>query len=116
LNNSYSAYQRSQAVAMAYEVIDSLRANREQVIQSGIPGGYNDEWDDRIDAMLTNGGIDVDIHPNGTAFFVRVSIAWLDDRTQLSGSLDCGALANANAGASALSADACTRLYMVSEL
>ena len=118
LRNSYSAYQRSQAVSLGYEVIDALRAAREQVVRFGIPPGFVDTWEDQVDIMLTDGAIDVDVVVNGTARFARVSIAWLDDRSELDTAIDCAALASASAEATALSTGqaACTRLSLESEL
>lgn len=90
LKNSASAYQRSQATILAYDIIDRMRVNRDQALAGnyntavGAPGGGAGvagddltDWKDLLDNALPggDGAIVVDFTGN-----VLIQIVWTDKR------------------------------------
>lgn len=70
---------RTQAVNLAYEVIDHARANRSQVALNGsLPNRIF--FENRAAALLPAGELDVAINNAGGAGIVTVTVTWLDDR------------------------------------
>lgn len=78
LHNSYSAYERSQAVSLAYEVLDRIRASRACTSCDGSVAAHEAWGDNEAAARLTQG--DLRVATNGT--IVTVTVRWLDDRLQ----------------------------------
>ncbi len=88
LRFNHSAYQNSQATALAYEIADRMRANRDNAtagnydiaIGAGPPGGGTvaatdlTDWKTALAALLPNG--DGSIVRNGT--LVEVTVQWVD--------------------------------------
>ena len=93
---SHTAHQRTHATALAYEVIDMIRANRfnyrqyitdfTQAAPSGTTMGANDirAWKQRLAAVLPNGQarVQVDVTGVGAAqqMLVRVFVRWDESR------------------------------------
>lgn len=90
LKNSASAYQRSQATILAYDIIDRLRANRAQAIG----GGYNIaigaagagagvagldlvDWKVLVGNALPGGDAAINVDGTGN---VLIQIQWMDKR------------------------------------
>lgn len=90
LKNSHSAYMRSQATWLAYDVLDRMRANRQVALAGGYnlalgaaPGGSGlaktdlSEWDTALANTLTEGDGSITMGPNGA---VTVIVQWNDSR------------------------------------
>ena len=94
LRSNHSAYQRTQATILSYDMIDRLRANRTRAIS----GNYNllladtpaagdgvapledddlDDWITSLGALLPNG--DGAVNCNG-AGYCRIDVQWDDSR------------------------------------
>lgn len=92
LKNSASAYQRTQATILAYDIIDRMRVNRVQAIAAGYniaigspPAGAGVAGDDLVDwkMLVANAlpGGDASIAVNNTGATLIV-IQWSDKRDQ----------------------------------
>jgi type IV pilus assembly protein PilV len=93
---SHTAHQRTQATALAYEVIDMIRANRfnyrqyvidfGQAAPSGTTMGANDirAWTQRLGTVLPNGQARIQVDATGVGaarrMLVRVFIRWDESR------------------------------------
>lgn len=90
LKNSASAYQRSQATILAYDMIDRMRANRIQAVAStynitygavpaaaGIAGDDLVDWKLLVENALPGGEINIVVDAQGNAL---ISIRWADKR------------------------------------
>lgn len=90
LKNSASAYQRSQATILAYDMIDRMRANRAQAVAAAYntaigaaPAGAGIAGDDLVDwkALLANalpgGDANITVNAAGNAL---ITIQWADKR------------------------------------
>ncbi|MCP1726271.1 type IV pilus assembly protein PilV [Natronospira proteinivora] len=93
LQNNHSAYLRSQATLLSYEIVDSMRANRQAALQ----GAYNldsygdtpngngneavtwdlDDWLSNLDNTLPEGQGRIRVQSDGR---VTVRVRWLDER------------------------------------
>lgn len=90
LQNNHSAYVRSQASLLSYDIVDSMRANR----SSAVNGNYNvnfgatlgggaqasidvNTWVDSLNDVLPNGQGRIQVNANGVA---TVSVRWDEDR------------------------------------
>lgn len=98
LKNSASAYQRTQATILAYDIIDRMRANRVQAVagayniaigsppaSAGVAGDDLVDWKDLIENALPGGDAAINVDGTGNAL---ISIEWSDKRDRsASGSL-----------------------------
>lgn len=76
LQTNHSAYLRTQATNIAYEMLDTWRANRREVLNgASLPGDFS-EWQARVSAVLPGGGLTVE--RAGELF--TVAIVWGDGR------------------------------------
>jgi len=94
LKANQSAYLRSQATILAYELADAMRAQRVQALDGGFDdtaGGYRAAWDARLPLILGEGAVGTVERVDNT---VQITISWNDQR---------GAVVD---GAGVLSADA----------
>lgn len=94
VRNNHSAYHRSQATWLAYDVIDRIRANREAALapannfnialgtssstSTGIVGGEINAWKGRLAAALPAGDGSVAVVPATRR--VTVVVRWNDSR------------------------------------
>lgn len=90
LKQNHNAYLRSQATFLAHDMVERLRANRQQAIDgaydvgfggtggSGLAASDLDQWQDLVDALLPagDGAVDVD----GASGLATVSVRWDDSR------------------------------------
>lgn len=90
LKNSVSAYQRSQATILAYDMIDRMRANRTQAIGgiynitigspaagSGVAGQDILDWKTLVGNALPGGDAAINVDGTGN---VLIQIQWVDKR------------------------------------
>lgn len=90
LKNSHSAYQRTQATWLAYDVLDRMRANRAVALAGGYnlalgatPGGSAlaaadlSEWDAALSNTLPVGDGSIAVTANGRATII---VQWNDAR------------------------------------
>jgi len=90
LKNSASAYQRSQATILAYDMIDRMRANRAQAVGgiynialgaspggSGIAGADLVNWKTLVQNALPGGDAAINVDGTGNAL---ITIQWADKR------------------------------------
>lgn len=90
LKNSASAYQRSQATILAYDMIDRMRANRTQAIGgnynitigspgagSGVAGQDILDWKTLVGNALPGGDAAINVDGTGNAL---IQIQWVDKR------------------------------------
>lgn len=85
LKNNHSAYMRSQASLLAYDIIDTMRADRERALSGAFNVAEADTpasdspsapWVQRIEAVLPSGLGMVDVNER----MVTVTLAWDDTR------------------------------------
>lgn len=90
LKNSASAYQRSQATILAYDMIDRMRANRGQAVAgfynitiggtsagAGIAGADLVDWKALVGNALPGGDASITVDGTGN---VLITIQWADKR------------------------------------
>jgi type IV pilus assembly protein PilV len=83
LKNNNSAYQRSQATMLTYDIVDRMRANRPNLasypVAMGSAGTYQDviSWKNNVSAALPDGKASVVVDLNGIA---TITIQWDDNR------------------------------------
>lgn len=90
LKNSASAYQRSQATILAYDIIDRMRVNRVQAVGgaynvaiagsgggSGIAADDLSDWKATLGQALPGGDGAISVDANGNAL---IQIQWSDKR------------------------------------
>lgn len=90
LKNSHSAYHRTQATWLAYDVLDRMRANRQVALANGYdialgasPGGSGlaatdlSEWDAALASTLPAGDGSISVKADGT---VTIIVQWNDTR------------------------------------
>ena len=90
LKNSHSAYQRTQATWLAYDVLDRMRANRQVALAGGYnlalgaaPGGNGlakddlAEWDTALAGTLPDGDGSIAVAAKGV---VKIIVQWNDTR------------------------------------
>ena len=90
LQNNHGAYVRSQAALLSYDVVDSMRANRNAALQGNYdvdfgaaPGGGDqaaldvDQWVNDLARALPGGEGEIRVNANGVA---TVSVRWNEDR------------------------------------
>lgn len=83
LKNNNSAYQRSQATMLTYDIVDRMRANRPNLasyqVAMGSAGTYQDviTWKNNVAAALPDGKASVVVDLNGNA---TITIQWDDNR------------------------------------
>lgn len=90
LKNSASAYQRSQATILAYDMIDRMRANRSQAVGgtyniamgaspggAGIAGADLVDWKTLVGNALPGGDASINVDGTGNAL---ITIQWADKR------------------------------------
>jgi type IV pilus assembly protein PilV len=93
LKNSHSAYYRTQATWLAYDVLDRMRANRTVALANGYdlalgaaPGGSGlaatdlGEWDAELSNTLPEGDGSVAVQAVGSSRFVTIVVQWNDTR------------------------------------
>lgn len=102
LRNNHSAYYRSQATWLAYDVIDRMRTNRPNALDyvvgiggapvaGGLAGDDVTDWKAMIANSLPEGDGSVAVMVAGEARTVTVTIQWNDERgTQAADDLDDG--------------------------
>jgi type IV pilus assembly protein PilV len=86
LKNNTSAFQRSQATLLTYDIVDRMRANRPKVLlgdyQVGMGASGNDPdvitWKNNVAAALPDG--DASIDGNLGTGIVTITIQWDDNR------------------------------------
>ncbi|MEA5444699.1 type IV pilus modification protein PilV [Gammaproteobacteria bacterium AB-CW1] len=93
LQNNHSAYLRSQATILSYEIVDSMRANRQAALEGAYnidsygdpPGGHSNQavemdlqdWWTNLRNALPDGQARVRVDGQGN---VIVRVRWLDER------------------------------------
>ncbi|MEW6119422.1 MAG: type IV pilus modification protein PilV [Pseudomonadota bacterium] len=83
LKNNTSAFQRSQATMLTYDIIDRMRANRPSLasyqVDFGTLGSLPDlvDWKGEVEAALPDGDARIEIDPAGNA---TITIQWDDNR------------------------------------
>lgn len=83
MKNNTSAFQRSQATILTYDIVDRMRANRPNLasynVGLGAVGTYADviSWKNNVAASLPDGKAEVDVDLNGIA---TITIQWDDNR------------------------------------
>ena len=80
LRNNHSAYLRTQANNIAYEVIDQMRAETD--LLAAVPEAVMDEWEGQAAALLPAGEIELETTATADGTEVTVVVSWLDDRSQ----------------------------------
>jgi type IV pilus assembly protein PilV len=84
LKNNTSAFQRSQATLLTYDIVDRMRANKPNLasysVAMGTLGSYPDvmSWKNNVAAALPNGDASI-VAPLGTGV-VTITIQWDDNR------------------------------------
>lgn len=73
LQSNQTAYHRTQAVNLAHEIMDDIRANNLDPAASQLDTAY---WDTRAASMLPDGDTTVNIATDSAT----VTVSWLDDR------------------------------------
>jgi type IV pilus assembly protein PilV len=83
LKNNTSAFQRSQATLLTYDIVDRMRANRPNLgsysVTMGTVGSYPDviSWKNNVAAALPAGDASINVDLAGNA---RIIIQWDDSR------------------------------------
>lgn len=92
VQNNNSAFQRSQATLLSYEIVEAMRANRWGAINGRYNRGFGDAdpdptasmaamdislWLDNVSGTLAGGEGSINVNSSGD---VTVRIRWLDDR------------------------------------
>jgi len=83
MKNNTSAFQRSQATILTYDIVDRMRANRPNlasyVVGLDAVGTYADviSWKNNVAASLPDGKAEVEIDLNNIA---KITIQWDDNR------------------------------------
>ena len=83
MKNNTSAFQRSQATMLTYDIVDRMRANKPNLASYGVAigalGSYADviSWKNDVAAALPDGEASVAVHLDGTA---TITIQWDDNR------------------------------------
>lgn len=83
LKNNNSAYQRSQATLLTYDIVDRMRANMPNLasysVALGSAGSYPDviSWKLNVETALPDGDASVAVDLNGIA---TITIQWDDNR------------------------------------
>ena len=90
LQNNHGAYVRSQASLLSYDIVDSMRANRNAALQGNYdvdfgvaPGGADQaaldvgQWVNDLARTLPGGEGEIRVNANGVA---TVSVRWNEDR------------------------------------
>jgi len=93
LRTAQVSYQRTQAVNLAYEIMDVARANWFAIQETGLAssrlkpdqncgGTLADCWTERANALLPNAAVEIDNAggPNSTS--ITVTITWSDTRLE----------------------------------
>jgi len=83
LKGNQSAYLRSQATVMAYELVDAMRADRDGALSGDYDdgaGGLRADWDARLTAVM-GGGAAATVVRNDNS--VQITINWNDDRGEV---------------------------------
>lgn len=83
LKGNQSAYLRSQATIMAYELIDAMRADRVRALDGGFDDsatGYRAGWDNRLATTLGAGATATLVRNDNT---VQITINWNDQRGEV---------------------------------
>lgn len=100
LKGNQSAYLRSQATSLAYELVDAMRADRDGALAGAYDdgaGGFRAVWDNRlVDIMGAGASASVLRNDNN----VRITINWNDDRGEV---VDQAGNASADANLGSLS-------------
>ncbi|MDJ0653996.1 MAG: type IV pilus modification protein PilV [Xanthomonadales bacterium] len=86
LRNNFNAYQRTQATNVSYELLDRIRANRQQLILNGGPSAAQlGEWADIVAATLPGGVLEVvgagggAINCSAADCAITVRVRWVDE-------------------------------------
>jgi type IV pilus assembly protein PilV len=83
LKNNTSAFQRSQATMLTYDIVDRMRANKSNLasysVAIGTLGSYPDviSWKNNVAAALPDGKASVEVDLAGNA---KITIQWDDNR------------------------------------
>ncbi len=83
MKNNTSAFQRSQATILTYDIVDRMRANRPNLASYNVGmaavGTYADviSWKNNVAAALPDGKAEVEVDLNGSA---TITIQWDDNR------------------------------------
>lgn len=89
---NHSAYLRTTANNLSYDIVDRMRANRQEAVGGrydigfgetpgigGVAGADLNQWLDAVDAALPEGEASVDSRSDGR---VRVRVRWRDSRDE----------------------------------
>ncbi|QKK03745.1 MAG: type IV pilus modification protein PilV [Pseudomonadota bacterium] len=79
IQSGQAAYQQTQALNLAYEVADHVRANR-SVFQSGGTLPAIARWQELVTQMLPNGNLAVNVVGAAADGVVSITVTWADDR------------------------------------
>lgn len=83
LKNNTSAFQRSQATMLTYDIIDRMRADRPNLasyqVDFGTLGSLPDlqDWKTQVESALPDGDAEIEIDLDGNA---TITIQWDDNR------------------------------------
>lgn len=100
VRNNHSAYLRTQATHLAYEIVDAMRANRNVALAGGYALAWSAApsasdtiaqadlvaWRNRLTGLLPSGdtrvqlGMDCDAPQNAVADMLTVTVRWDDSR------------------------------------
>jgi len=83
LKGNQSAYLRSQATVLAYELVDAMRADRDGALSGDYDdgaGGLRADWDARL-AVVMGGGAAATLVRNDNS--VQITINWNDNRGEV---------------------------------
>ncbi len=78
LSHGFSAYQRSQANALAYEMLDRIRADREWLETASNYTTLETMGNAMAAAKLTQGELEIDV----SGSIVTITVTWLDNRLE----------------------------------
>ncbi len=100
LKGNQSAYLRSQATILAYELVDAMRAERDRALNGGFDDnapGYRANWDAKLVTVIgTGAGANVVRNDNT----VQITVTWNDQRGEV---LDSTGIASVDADTGSLS-------------